>query len=146
MDVPGIAAAIAARYVAAVAIAPAGLAPIRSSSAHAPNALGGLPLVLVGPETGGLVGGNGTRIGVATWRARFYLALARDLARDTAELQSWLSVLLDVHKSASSLGGLVTMIRTTTWTVGLLPYAGKTYSGIELGLEVTTSEPWAVAA
>lgn len=150
MDFSGDADALALRFTAAFCPAPtvAGnvLPAIDSSTAESPNALGATPCCLVFLEDGDLVTGNGTRAGVIGYVVRFYYAEAADLARDARALLAWASVLIDALKGAAQLGGRVARAVVDSFTVGLVPYAGRTYSGIELKVLFTTSEAWGATA
>lgn len=146
MDVDAIAVAVAARYAPAQVTPPVGLTNVRRSTADLPQALNAMPAFLVFPDSGTLNPGNGTRTGKATFLGRFYFGLARNLARETNALRKWLTVLLGQHSTGVQLGGTVVSIRTVSWKIGQMSYAGKEYSGIELGLEVVTSEPWTPTA
>ena len=147
VDVDAIAAAIATRYTAGAGLVPpAGLLNVRKSTADLPQKLGQMPVVLVFPVSGELEPGGQTRVGEHVFLARFYLRRATDLARETNELRRWLKVLLNVHGTASTLGGLVAIVRTRGWTLGDLSFDGITYAGVELRLQVVTSEDWSPTA
>lgn len=141
-DFDAIATAIAARYAAPTP--PAGLASIRLATAELPGQLGVWPAVLVFPSEGDLEGGGGTRLGVSRFLARFYYGPGLVVERETKALNRWLGVLVDVHGTAIHLGlpATVARCRTVRWRVGTFSYADESFSGIELGLEVTTTEPW----
>lgn len=142
VDYNAVAAAIAARYAPAQVTPPAGLANVRVSTANLPNHLTMLPAVLVFLDAGELTPGNGTRLGEGVFLARFYLGAPKSLARDMVKLTKWLGVLVDQHGTGLQLGGLVVAVRTRGWKVGMMDYNGVTFSGIELRLQVVTSEPW----
>lgn len=144
MDIDAIATAVAARYSSLTP--PAGLGAIRKATGDLPQAIGQVPVVLIWPEEGELRAGTGSRLGDHLFFARFYFGLTRNLERETKACRRWLSVLLDAHKDAVQLGGLVASVRTITWQIGQMEYAGKTYTGIELGLQVVTTEPWDATA
>lgn len=143
-----IADAIAARYAPGQVAAPGGADAIRSSSASLPNMIGATPCVLVFPDAGTLVPGNGTRLGHASWFVRLYYGQAAggDLERDSDELLDYLGVLVDQHSTSLQLGGLVVYVRCTGWRVGVLRYAGETYTGLELRVETQTAEAWTPTA
>lgn len=147
-DIDALAVALAARY--ALTPTPAGeTAALRSASADPTNELGpDLPLVLVFADAGGYDPGNGTRIGVHTYPVRFYLGEAKVLERDVPRLRRWATVLSDQLRGAAQLGGAatVTSARAIAYRVGLLPYAGRTYAGVEITVEIVTSEAWAATA
>jgi hypothetical protein len=146
VDFAAISQAIAGRYLAAQMTAPTGYRAIRVATDQLPNQLPPLPCVLVFPEDGDFDAGNGTRLGVHRWTARFYYDQAGDLPRAQAACLAWLTVLADQHKASVQLGGLVVYVRTVSWKIGTLTYAGKDYVGIELGLAVRTSEGWSATA
>lgn len=134
-------AAIAAKYAALGP--PAGLDAIRQSTAAIPNVIKKTPMVLVFPDQGKVQGiGNGTRQMGHDWLVRFYLRETIDLARDMVALESWLTLLLDAHSTAISLGGLVTATRTMSWRIGVMPFATALFAGIQLGVHVVTVESW----
>jgi len=139
-------AAIAALFAGMAApLAPAGLVAIRSSTATGPNQLAALPCVVVSPMDGSFRAGGGGRWEGSTWSVAFYLAerAIADLARDIDALEAWLTKLVQaVGVAHVQLGGLVDSCRIARWTVGGLEYAGLSYSGIALELELTNTEPW----
>jgi hypothetical protein len=145
-DLDAIAVALAARFAPGIATppAPGGLTDIREATANLPNALGMLPAVLVFTERGSFPEQrSGTRLGLVTFRVRFYLAGGVDLARDEVQLRQWTTVLVDRLKPAFvTLGGLVARIVVTDWSIGALRYVDDWYSGIELVCVASTSEAW----
>lgn len=147
LDLDAIAVAIAHRFDPGVTTppAPVGLDDIRESTADLPNALGPLPAVLVFTERGTLKQGGQTRIGVSTYRIRFYLAEGIDLARDEVQLRKWATVLIRRFLVATTLAGAVDRIGVTSWTIGAMHYADTEYSGIELIADAVTSEAWAAS-
>lgn len=145
-DLDAIAEAIALRYAPANLTPPAGLAAIRSSSADLPGQLGALPAVLIFPDAGDLSPGNGTRTGDHRFLARFYLAETGDWPRHSKALRRWTTKLVDVHGTVAALGGVAVIVRTLGWRIGSMRYAGDTYAGAEVRLQVVTSEPWAPSA
>lgn len=144
LDFDAIAAAIAARFAPGQVVPPGTLTNIRKATADLPQALGQMPVVLVFPDQGAMDTGAGTRAGLHEFIVRFYFGLTRNLARETNACRKWLSVLVDQLKTggAVQLGGLVANAEVATWRIGQLDYAGKTYSGIELRVRVTTTEGW----
>lgn len=147
-DFDAIAQALADRFDPGVTTpaAPAGLTDIRSSTADLPNAAPRCPAVLVFTDRGefpGDGGGHQTRIGVTTFRVQFLLRQGVDLARDESQLRRWLTVLVDRLKVSVTLGGLVSRCAIIGWTLGIIRYAGKAFSGIELTVMAVTSEAWA---
>lgn len=144
LDFAGDADAIAALFPSLTP--PAGLSAIRSATADPPSALKMLPAVVVYPDTGELVTGNSSRAGAIDYLARFYFAQSSDLPRQSRVLLKWLGVLVDVLKTSTQLGGRVARAVVEGFTVGLLPYAGRQYAGIELRIRVTTAEGWVATA
>lgn len=141
-----IAAAIALRYDPSTisGSTPAGAQAIASSSASIPEQLGQLPLVLVFPDAGAMTYGPQQRAGELDWLVRLYYGqiAADSLERDTDELLDWLGVFVDRHLVSSSLGGLVVVTQARGYRVGLLRFAGRDYSGLELRVHTVTREPW----
>lgn len=144
MDVNGISTALAARFAPAQVTPPAGLTNIRKSTADLPQGLTQMPIVLVFPDSGAFDTGGGSRAGLHRFVVRFYFGLARNLARETNGCRKWLTVLADQLKTggAVQLGGLADNCELADWHIGRLDYMNKTYAGIELGVNVTTSENW----
>lgn len=141
--------AIAARFAAAQVTPPAGLTNVRSSTADPPSALSGaLPCVVVVPLAVDFRTGNGSRFGSMSWTVNFYLAerALADLARDVSALRRWLGVLVDQLRGSVQLGGLVARATIDGATIGLLTYAGNTYSGISIDVTVITTEGWSATA
>lgn len=145
-DFNAIAEAVAARYAPGQVTPPAGLDNVRQATADLPQAITKTPVVLIYPDSGELAPGNGTRLGEHRFLARFYFGLTRNLERETNACRRWLTVLVDQHGAAAQLAGLVAVVRTVDWRIGQMDYAGKTYTGIELGLQVVTSEAWTPTA
>lgn len=145
-DLDAIGEAIALRYTPANLTPPAGLPAIRSATADLPNQLGALPLVLIFPEGGELNPGNGTRPGRHTFLARLYLAETNDWPRHSKALRRWATKLLDVHGTVAALGGAVVIVRSVAWSIGSMRYEPDTYAGVEVRLEVITSESWTPSA
>lgn len=144
MDVDAIAVALAARYAPAAVTPPAGYTNVRKSTGDVPQTLTQMPVVMVLADSGALDTGNGTRAGLHRFVVQFYFGLARNLARENKACRAWLTVLLDQLKTggAVQLGGLVQNAEVVDWKIGVMEYARKRYSGIELGVTVTTSEGW----
>lgn len=148
-DMNGIDAAIAARFAPAQVTPPAGLGNVRVSSADLPNRLTVLPAMLVFPDSGsfpGSGGGHGTRLGRHRRLARFYFARTKDLPRELNACRKWLTVLLDQLETGMQLGGLAVSAAVVDYRIATLPYAGVDHTGIELGIECQTSEPWSPTA
>lgn len=145
MDYLGDAGAIAALYPALTPPAtPTGLIAVREATANPPTAPGSTPAVYVSLDESSLQTGNGVRAGVTLYLARFYLAEAADLARDWAALAAWASVLVDVLKDHAMLDGRPNVARAVVdgVKIGLLSYSGRSYSGVESRIRLTTSEAW----
>lgn len=142
MDYLGDADAIAALYPSLTP--PAGLTAIREATARPPTTPGSTPAVYVTLDESKLETGNGVRAGVSVYLARFYFAEAADLARDSAALAAWATVLVDVLKDHVQLDGRTNVARCVTdgIKIGLLPYSGRFYAGIEQRIKLTTSEAW----
>jgi hypothetical protein len=147
-DFDAISVALAARYAAAQVTPPAGLTNIRYASANVPNQTPNLPAVLVFPTEGELdhIQNTGSRLGLARFRVLFYYAATGDALRDSVALRKWTTVLIDQLKISVQLGGIVALASCTAWKIGILQYMGKDYSGVELTVEITTTEPWAAVA
>lgn len=145
-SIDSIAQAIAARYASGTLTPPGGLEATRFATADLPAAIPDTPGVLVFADEGTLDPGNGTRLSAASFLVRFYYAEAGDLERDQVALRDWLDVLINAHLAAMQLGGLVAAVRTRRWKLGQLPYAGRTYNGVELTVEAISSEGWSPTA
>jgi hypothetical protein len=145
-DLNAISIALAARFATAQVTPPAGLQNIRSSTSAPPNQLPPTPCVLVFPIEGDFRTGQGTRLGSGTWIVRFYYAQTGDILRDSVALQKWGTVLVDQLKLSVQLAGIVARATVDHWKIGTIDYAGSSYSGIELTVEIVTTEPWAAVA
>jgi hypothetical protein len=145
-DVNAITIALAARFAAAQVTPPSGLQNIRSSTGSPPNQLPATPCVIAFPIEGDFRTGQGTRLGAGQWIVRFYYAQTGDILRDSTALQKWSTVLVDQLKGAVQLGGIVARATVDHWKIGIVAYAGTDYSGIELTVEIVTSESWAAVA
>lgn len=143
-DADAEATALAARFAPGVVTPPAGYTNIRTSTADLPQTITKVPIVLIFPDTGAFDTGGGSRAGLHRYLVRFYFGLARNLARETNGCRKWLTVLVNQLKTggAVQLSGVADNCEVADWRIGVLPYAGKDYSGIELGVNVTTSEGW----
>lgn len=134
---------LAARFAAGVVTPPAGFTNIRISTANPPNKLGGVfPQVVVFADSGTYEYSTNDRIGTEHFMVRFYYAAIGDVARDMVALESWLTVLVDQTYGAIQFGGQATIlsVKVVSWTIGPLEYAGQQYSGIELGVDITTNQ------
>jgi len=134
--------AIAARYASGTLAPPAGLPAVRRSTGDLPQRLTVFPCVLVFPESGTLGVGGQTRVGEHFMLARFYLRRTKDVAREVNECRRWLSKLIDAHLAAMTLGGTIAAVRTIGWRIGVLTYGSVSYSGVELRLQLVTSDAW----
>lgn len=143
-DFDAISTALAGRFAPAQVTPPGGLTNIRKATADLPQGLGQMPVVLVFPDTGAFETGNSSRDGLHRFVVRFYFGLARNLARETNACRKWLTVLVDQLMAGGGvqLGGSAAQALVVDWRIGTMEYAGKTYSGIELGVNVTTGEGW----
>ena len=144
LDFDAMATAIAARYPALTP--PAGLVAVRKATGDLPQRMTVLPMVLVFPDAGTLEVGGGTRIGEHVFLARFYFARSKDLAREVNACRRWLSKLIDAHADGMTAGGAVTAVRTVGWRLGRLDFGANTYTGVELRLQVVTSDAWSPTA
>lgn len=149
IDVQGLADAIAARYARGTLAAPAGsptLVGIRVATAKLPSKVTVTPTLLVIPESGSLDVGGQDRVGAHTWRALFLYALTADYPREVNAVNRWLPKLLDAHLSGNQLGGafagVLAEVRTGGYNVGQITYAGDTFTGCELELQIITTEAW----
>lgn len=141
-----IAAAIAGRFLAAQVTPPAGYANIRSSTANAPGAIGPTPAVVVSLNEFSFVTGNTTRVGAVSWYVRFYFDQTSDLERTEPAIRKWVDVLIGQLKASVQLAGLVDRAVIDGGKVGILPYGGVDYTGVELQVSTATSEGWAATA
>jgi hypothetical protein len=146
-DFDAMGVALAARFVGASVPAPAGgYQAIRLATNYMPNQMPPLPCVLVFPESGDFVSGNGKRESGSTWLVRFYFAQTGALEKDMKALQKWLTVLVDATKGAVQLGGIVELALVDSFKIGMLSYGGNDYSGIELSVHIETHESWLATA
>lgn len=149
-DFNAITTALAGRYAPGVVTPPVGTGGsydnITVSTGYLPDQMLPTPCVLVFSDTGQFTHSPGKRDGVGTWLVRFYFNQAGDLERDTEALERWATVLVDQLKLASQLGGIVTQAKCLGWKIGILPYAGVSYTGIELTVMINTNEPWAAVS
>ena len=145
IDFDAIGAGIAARFAPGVVTPPAGLGNIRRSSADLPNALTVLPVVLVMPDRGTLAPGNGSRLVESDWLVRFHFSVTKDLPRETNACRKWLGILIDQIRVGEvvGVGPPIAVIRVNSYRVGVLPYARRDYTGVELGLRASLSHAWA---
>jgi hypothetical protein len=150
MDFAAIAAALAARYApgAPGVVTPTGARAIRSSTANLPNDMPATPAVLVLPDMGSMVQGNGSRLAGSDWMVRLHYdqVAGGSMDRDQVALLAWLGVLVDVLATDSDLGGTVTVARTVSWKVGILRWSQVDYSGLEIRVHTVHSSGFAVSA
>jgi hypothetical protein len=147
MDFDAQAVALAARFAPAAVTPPAGgYLNIRSSSPYPTAALGPLPCVLVLPDTGDFVSGNGKREGSLDWKVRFYFSQTGTPEKDMKALLKWLTVLVDQLKAAVQLGGTVDLALVMGYMVGKLTFGDQDYSGIELTVHTEVHEAWLATA
>lgn len=146
MDYSGDAAALAG-FLGAVTTAapvPAEQRTIRDATATPPTTPGELPALYVLLDGSSLVSGNGVRQGANDYLGRFLLAQAADLSRDSAALMLWASALADALKTHVHLNARagVALATITGLEVGLVPWSGRSWAGIDVRIHVTTSESW----
>ena len=146
-DFDAMGVALALRFTAANCPAPAGgYQAIRLATNYPPNGLPPTPCVIVTPETGDFVTGNGKRESGSEWSVKFYFGETGTLEKDFKALQKWLTVLVDATKAAAQLGGVVTLALVNTFRIGMLTYGGSEYTGIELGVHLEIHESWLATA
>lgn len=146
-DFDAIGVALAARYAPAQVTAPAGgYQNIRVSTNYWAAAALPLPFVYVVPSDGAFVTGNGSRQGAHNFLVRFYFAESGTPEKDSKALGKWMTVLVDQLKLATQFAGIVSVARVMDWRLGILPFGGKEYSGIELTVHVVTDESWAAVS
>lgn len=145
-DFDPITTALAGRFAAAVVTPPTGYDNVKLSTGDLPEQMTPLPSVYVFPDRGAFATGGGTRTGVHGYFVRFYFNQTGDTERDMVALRKWLTVLVDQLKLSTQLGGIVSVARVETWQLGILHYAGKDYSGIELGVQIVTDEAWSAVS
>jgi hypothetical protein len=142
-DFDGILTALAGRYLAAQVTPPAGgYVNIRSSTGDLPDELGPLPCVVVILDGGTFDQGNQTRLAQHDFLVRFYFAETTDITRQMVALRKWLTGLVDQLRTSTNLSGTVVRAAVTEWRAGVMKYAGRDYSGLELKVHAVTSEPW----
>jgi hypothetical protein len=140
-DMDAIAVALALRFDPAAALPPAGYDPIRLSTGDLPGQMTPLPTVLVFPSSGSIgYPAAGDRAGEHVFLVRFYYSQTGDLERDMVALRRWLTVLLDRLLGAVQLAGVVHLAQIVGWTIGVFPYAGQEYTGIELAVSIGTND------
>lgn len=157
-DFDAINTALVARFAAAALTAPAGgYDTIRVSTGDLPGQMTPLPTVLVFPVSGTFDQKSaGKRDSTSLFTVRFYYNQTGDAERDFVALRKWLEILADQLRASVQLGGLtwsngvrigeVTRATVEGWRIGMLTYAGLTYSGIELDVSVLVNETLTMVA
>jgi hypothetical protein len=147
MDYAGDAAAIAAIFPT---LAPPAVDPraVRDGTSTPDSAPGPTPAVFVFLDDSDLAkAGNGTRLGVTRYIARLLIDEAADLAHDNAAVLAWASVLADTLKTHVQLAGRPNVARCVVDGLagGIVPWAGRSWAGVDVRIRLVTSEPWAAA-
>lgn len=139
--------AIAARYASGLVTPPtvngAQLPNIALSTARPPNALVQSPSVVVWANRGDVIWTDGRRYDQpAEYLVNFYYAPHEgDIPRESAALQAWLGVLLGQLRGQAKLGTAGVMkALPVSWQIGALDYAGISYAGITITIQVWTEE------
>lgn len=143
LDIDGITIALAHRFDPDQVTPPAGLDPIRSSSAYGPDGPPVAPFVIVNPpDAGRLTFGGQERAGVHEFSVDFFLDGSPDSARTAKAIARWTSVLLDqLIIAGAQLAGLVALAWTGRYETGTFEYpAGTPYPGIRLFVSITTTD------
>ena len=144
MDFKALAAALALRYDPTNVTPPTGYSNITASTATPPNALPRSPYVVIWPTEGDVTVTPGTVDGLHTFLVNFYYAKHEaDIPREFAALESWLGVLLGQTYGALKLGytdDTVMKAIPIHWSIGALEYAGMTYDGITITINIWTKE------
>ena len=144
MDYKVLADRLALRYAPANVTPPTGYTNITASTATPPNALPRSPYVVVWPTEGEVTITPGVAEGLHTCVVNFYYAKHEgDIPRESAALASWLGVLLGQTYGATKLGytdGTVLKAIPISWSIGALVYAGVTYDGITITINIWTKE------
>ena len=117
---------------------------ITGSTATPPNALPRSPFVVIWPTEGTITIMPGIADGLHTFVVNFYYAKHEgDIPRESAALASWLGVLLPATYGALKLGytdDTVMKAIPVSWAIGALVYAGVTYDGITITINIWTKE------
>lgn len=145
MDLLAIADSLATRY--ATLPAPAGEAQgMRGATASPPNAITKPPFVVVtasveSPAVFQYAGQS--RGGIIPFNADFFLEKSANLPRQMVRLQRWVPSLLDATLVGVHLG--LPLVVAQTWAesfqIGDLVYAGQSWAGVRLVVNVRVSEP-----
>ena len=102
--------------------------------------------MLVIPDEGDFVSGNGKREGSLNWKVRFYFSQTGTPEKDMKALLKWMTVLVDQTKAALQLGSLVDYALVMDYRVGKLTFGEQDYSGIELTVHTEVHESWLATA
>lgn len=147
-DFDGIDTALAARFAAAAVTPPTSYENIRISTADLPGQMTPLPTVLVYTESGTFDTRVGDRQSMHQRTIRFYYNQTGDIEKDMKALRLWLAVLCDQLRASVQLGGALNITRCTvdSYKVGVMPYAGLSYTGIEIGVSFGIAEGWSSTA
>lgn len=142
LDLYAIGTAIATRYAPANVTPPTGEPTLRYATADLPVAIGATPAIVVVSDGGTLTFGSQTRRGAHRYSVNLYIEDAGDYGRQMARAAKWASALLDVPLASVHLGMPDTVSQTwlASYEIGLLEYAGTTFVGVRLGVEVTTTD------
>lgn len=142
VDFYAVAQAIATRFSSAVVTAPAGETNVQQSTAALPDVISDEPTVLVFPPDVHFSFGPSSRKGVVIYPVRLYLYKVRDMPRNVALMNNWITQTYGVLDGQVHLGlsSYVDYARVTDVVVGPLEYAGVEYHGVELTVEVHVSE------
>lgn len=145
-DFDAITVALAARFASGVVTPPTGYDNIKISTGDLPGQMLPLPCVLTFPVSGSFTHFPGKRDSRHEFIVRLYYNQTGDLERDVTALRRWLTVLVDQLKLSVQLAGIVTSAHVTGYNMGVLTYAGITYSGLEMNVSIVTNEAWAAVA
>lgn len=143
-DLDAISTALATRY--GLVSAPSGQASVRVSTSSLPQTVTMLPAILVFPDEGAFEYGASTRQAESRFKVQFLYSQGLDMARDSVGLRKWVQVLVDQLKGAAQLGGTVAAARVASWRTAKVTYAGEDFHGIELDVDVITTEPWSATS
>lgn len=149
VDFNAVAQAIAVRFSATNVTAPTGEQPVALATEALPGAIVDEPTLLVYPPTNiSLEYTSGTRSGMAVFPVRFYIYKIRDTGRNATLILKWLGALYAQLDGQVHLGlpDYVTHAVVRGISAGELTYAGETYHGVELSVEVHFWEALAAVA
>jgi hypothetical protein len=142
MDVDAIATAIATRYGPGLMTPPSGQGPVRSATANLPQQVTATPAVLVFPDSGSFDYSPSKRAANVQFKLQFLYSMGVDMPRDSAGIRKWIGVLVDQLKGAAQLGASVSSARVMAWRTVKVTYGGEEFNGVELDVDVQTSEAW----